>query len=152
MVNLTPQSVWRDNDNLDLHNHCNNISYYVSLSQKLFWQLLFTASMFGMTGHDPDGVYGYSEAYHRPTFSLQRSFLKDDRLTVQIGAHVPFSSHTTYTSQTVRGDITGTDHQYMAGQSYNLRVTYRFGKLRSQVKKVSTSISNDDVVGGVKKQ
>ena len=135
-----------------LHLSSIGITYWASIQQELFWKLRLTTSISGRAGHELNDVYSYDPHYLRYNFSLQRSFLKDNRMTVRLGAYCPFDTRTTYNCRYVRGDRQGYGHYLQHGRRFFVSITYRFGKLKAQVKKAETTITNDDVVGGIKKQ
>ena len=146
-----------DNDakNLDanLSQHTDNLYYYVNLSQKLPWKLTVTAYTFGQIGHSPMNIYAYSRQWNRYAFTLQRSFLSDDRLTVRLLACAPFHKDMHYKTRTTQGDIIGWGDNITAanGRYFKISVSYRFGKLKARVKKTETTIENSDEVGGIVK-
>ena len=104
-----------------------------------------------MIGHSSDDIYTYAGPYFRYGFSLQRSFLKDDRLTVRLSATAPFNKQLNYTTCTTQGDVVGkTDYiNTQNNRSFQLTVSFRFGSLKNKVKKTDTTIENDDVQGGI---
>lgn len=128
--------------------------YYGNLRQKLPWKLFFTLGGGGNVGKSPNSVYGYySSNYNYYYLSLQRSFLKEDRLTVNLSANNPFGNkYSDFKSYTTQGDYLSENHNYSPRRSCNLSISYRFGKLNASVKKADRSISNDDVEGGVSKK
>ena len=151
-LNITPESVSREMRSAGLKNHCYDMRVYANVQQELFWKLQFSASINGTLGREADDVYNYDEHNLHPFFSLQRSFLKDDRLTVRLQAWAPFEKHTEYHTHYINGDRRG-HHIYMNnGNNFRINISYRFGKLKAQVKKAANSIQNDDMVGGIKKQ
>ena len=98
--------------------------------------------------------WGFSDVYTRyPAryfygFSLQRSFLKEDRLTVQLRANNPFSgNYDIAKSQTVNGDVLGYSKSWQHTRSFYFSISYRFGSLKAQVKKTAKTIENDDLQG-----
>lgn len=136
-----------------LKQHLTSMFYYVNIAQKLPWSLLITAYAYGQFGHSPMNIYSYSCPFHRYAFTLQRSFLKEDRLTVRLTANTPFHRDMHNKSRTTQGDILGwSDEESVAnGRYFKVSVSYRFGKLKASVKKTDTSIENDDMVGGITK-
>ena len=126
-------------------------NFYANLSQKLPWKLLLYMAAYGKIGHSPNGIYYMQHSYQGYYFSLQRSFLKDDRLTVRIGANAPFNKYWTSEAETVNGDYRDFQQSWNRARSFSLSVTYRFGSLKASVKKTEHSIDNDDVVGGISK-
>ena len=142
------------------HNENSNLGYrtfgwydnfYANLSQKLPWKLLLYMAAYGKIGHSPSGIYYMQYSYQGYYFSLQRSFLKDDRLTVRIGANAPFNKYWTSEAETVNGDYRDFQQSWNNARSFTLSLTWRFGSLKASVKKTEHSIDNDDVVGGISK-
>ena len=133
--------------------NCDNLSYYVNISQQLPWQLSLSANAFGQFGHSSQSIYAYSRSWHRYSFSLQRSFLKENRLTVRLTANSPFNKHQHYKTRTTQGDFLGWGDNVYAGNGryFRLSITYRFGSLKAKVKKTDTTIVNDDEIGGIKR-
>ena len=132
---------------------CDPMNYYAYLSQKLPWKLLATAYIFGQLGHSQTDIYAYTRSWNRYAFTLQRSFLGDDRLTVRLTANSPFHKTQHYKTRTVQGDIIGWGDNISSpnGRFFKLTLSYRFGKLKASVKKTDTTIENSDVVGGITK-
>lgn len=134
-----------------LTNHLWSASVFFRATQQLPWKLRLEGMMFYRSG-DLNSVYGYSNRGARTIFhgfSLQRSFLKGDALTVKIHARNPFNNHYAETSYVNRGSFKSTSHEYMDGmRMIGLELSFRFGTMKAQVKKTATSISNDDLQGG----
>ena len=121
--------------------------FFSQLTQKLPWKLRLTANG-GMWKQEPS-LYGHSSANGFYSFGLQRSFLKDDRLTISINANKPFSSrYNCFKSYTDRGDYTGWNKMWFDQRQITFSISYRFGSLKAQVKKADKTIENNDVVGG----
>jgi hypothetical protein len=142
------------------HNENPNLGYrtfgwsdncYVNLSQQLPWKLRLNLSLYGKIGHSPSGIYYMLYSYFNYYGSLQRSFLKDDRLTVRLGFNTPFDKYLSSEAETVNGDYRDYQISWNRGRSFTLSVTWRFGSLKASVKKTEHSIDNDDVVGGITK-
>jgi len=143
-----------ENENMQLKISKWSAYYYGNLRQKLPWKLFFTLGGGGNVGKSPNSVYGYySSNYNYYYLSLQRSFLKDDRLTVNLSASNPFGNkYSDFKSYVTQGDYLSENHNYGPRRSCRLSLSYRFGKLNASVKKADRSISNDDVEGGVSKK
>ena len=86
-----------ENPNLGYRTFGWSDNFYANLSQKLPWKLLLYMAVYGKMGHSPNGIYYMQHSYQGYYFSLQRSFLKDNRLTVRIGANAPFNKYSTNT-------------------------------------------------------
>ncbi|MBR5551653.1 MAG: TonB-dependent receptor [Muribaculaceae bacterium] len=123
------------------------------LTQQLPWKLRLEIAG-GRNSGNVNNVYSYTENITNDGWnyylSLQRSFLKENRLTVSIFALNPIGSSSQLSRQYfVNGDYTGYSNTKMmnTGKLAMLRVAYRFGSVNAQVKKTSKSISNDDIIG-----
>jgi hypothetical protein len=120
------------------------------VQQNLPWKLILNVGGGGSFGRSLASVYGYGPNFYYYSASLQRSFLKEDRLTMSLGIVNPFNwDHNTITMKTVNGDYTGKTRIDFRIRQVGIRISYRFGNLRARVKHVNRSIENDDVVGGV---
>ena len=139
------------NPNLGYRNHGWSDNYYANLSQQLPWKLRLYLMAYGKIGHSPSSIYYVQHTYYGYYASLQRSFLKGDRLTVRIGANNPFNKYITSSAETVNGDYSDFQTSWNRGRSFSLSLTWRFGSLKASVKKTEHSIENDDVVGGITK-
>ena len=150
-VNNNVRYEHHENPNLGYRTHGWSDNYYFNLSQKLPWKLQFYLSSYGKIGHSPSGIYTMQHSWFAYSASLQRSFLKDDRLTVRIGANSPFEKYRTSEAETVNGDYRDYQQSWNRGRSFTLSLNWRFGSLKASVKKTEHSIENDDVVGGISK-
>jgi len=140
-----------ENPNLGYRTFGWSDNYYVNLSQKLPWKLLLYLSSYGKIGRSPSDVYTMRHSYFGYYASLQRSFLKADRLTVRIAANAPFNKYWSSEAETVNGNYRDFQQSWNRARSFTITVTYRFGSLKASVKKTEHSIDNDDVVGGINK-
>ena len=152
VVNNNLRYEHNENPNLDYRTFGWSDNYYVSLSQQLPWKLRLNLSAYGKIGHSPSGIYCMQHSYFDYYASLQRSFLKDDRLTIRLGANTPFDKYMTSEAETVNGDCRDYQVSWNRGRSFSLSVTWRFGSLKASVKKTEHTIDNDDVVGGITKR
>ncbi len=122
--------------------------FYAQVTQQLPWKLRLTANVGEWTGGAND-LYQQGKTSWFYGFGLQRSFLKEDRLTVRLNAQRPFSGkYSYYETDNVQGDYTGHQKYAFSARSFGISVSYRFGSLRAQVKKTAATIDNNDVVGG----
>lgn len=153
VANVTLTDNHAENVDASLSQHTTSASYYLSLAQRLPWKLLASAYTYGQAGHSPMSIYAYSRPYNAYAFSLQRSFLSEDRLTVRLSANMPFSRYQRNKTRTTQGDILGwgNNTNNASGRYFRITLSYRFGKLKASVKKTETTIDNSDVVGGISK-
>jgi hypothetical protein len=151
VVNNNLRYEHNENPNLGYRTFGWSDNYYVNLSQKLPWKLLLYLSSYGKIGRSPSDVYTMRHSYFGYYASLQRSFLKADRLTVRIAANAPFNKYWSSEAETVNGNYHDFQQSWNRARSFTIAVTYRFGSLKASVKKTEHSIDNDDVVGGINK-
>ncbi len=133
---------------MGLKNDRLNGSCYANVNQKLPWKLELSAYGGLWTGGTYD-LYGHSQSvrgYHG--FSLQRSFLSEDRLTVRMSASNPFCKYVNYKRTIDKGDVTGWSNVRYNQLTFNISVSFRFGSLQTSVKRTDKSIQNDDLMGG----
>ncbi len=136
------------NDGLMIENERWAFNFFARASQELPWKLRLSV-MGGRNGGGIWNLYSYSKPNYFYTLGLQRSFLKDDRLTVQLYAMNPFlSKYMKAKSITRYGDYTGWEVGHYPQRMFQVAVSFRFGSLKASVKKTRTTINNDDVVGG----
>lgn len=136
------------NYDLGLDNSRWGVSLFARASQELPWKLRLSLSG-GRNGGGTWDLYSYSRPSYFYMLGLQRSFLKDDRLTVQLFAMNPFSGkYQKYEAVTRYGDYTGLEISRYPQRMFQVAVSFTFGSLKASVKKTRTTITNDDVVGG----
>lgn len=151
VFNNTARYEHYENPNLGYRNFGWSDNYYVNLTQKLPWKLQLSFSAYGKIGHNPTDVYYMQHSWYGYYASLQRSFLKDDRLTIRLMTNDPFDHYTKYCNEAVNGDFRDYSTSYNHGRQFAVSVSYRFGSLKASVKKAERTIENDDVVGGITK-
>ena len=81
--------------------------------------------------------------------SLQRSFLREDRLTVRVGAWNPiYAGNSKYRSESVNLAYYSVSRNYqLHPSSFQISLSWRFGSMNASVKKTNRKISNDDLTG-----
>lgn len=149
MLNGWLSYVERENENQQIRNTGWQPGFYTQLSQQLPWKLKLTLSL-NKQGRYLNGLYGYSDGGPwNYSFQLQRSFLKDDRLTVRAWVYNPFNSskYEYYHSYTDRGDYTGWSSSRSHSRYAGISLTLRIGSLDASVKKTNKTIRNDDLEG-----
>lgn len=133
---------------LSLHGFNGNAS--LNIQQKLPWKMTLDIGASGSFGRSLNSVYGFDSRYYNYNFVLTRSFV-NDKLSVSLGANMPFTHHEVYKSQTVQGDYTGYNRSVGNSRYLSMRVIWRFGSLKASVKKADRTIENNDMIGGIKK-
>ena len=117
---------------------------FLNVQQTLPWDLRISLVGGGTTPNITLQGKGMSFAYYG--FGLSRSFLEEKRLTVSLHASNLFNKYMKFKNET----NTSTFRSWSGSrqQQYGLNVSWRFGKLKAQVKKTNRSITNDDVKSG----
>ena len=151
IANLNFSSNYYESSEQQLNQRCNSLFCYIYAAQKLPWKLQLSGYIFGQIGHSSVDFYSYSEPWNRYAFTLQRSFLSEDRLTVSLLACAPFHKDMHYKTRTTQGEVLCREDVVNAqnGRYLKLSVSFRFGTLKSSVKKTDTTIQNDDLQGGI---
>lgn len=152
MLNGFTSYSWAKNPSLGIQNSGWNGGVYVYGVQRLPWNLRVTANV-NYYFFPYGGLYNHTDVSFKDNFNygigLQRTFLKEDRLTVSVNAYRPIWHRYTYTrSTTVNMPVNWVNEGWRRNYPViNFSVSYRFGSMNIQVKKASSSISNDDLVG-----
>lgn len=125
------------------------------LNQKLPWKIDGTLFVFYQGTNkslysvfEPEGMSRY---YHGITF--RRSFLKQNRLSASVNLNNPIGNgRSVYRSHMINVPYQSESVSCMSNaRSVSIGVSYRFGSLNAQVKKVR-SVKSNDVVGGNSQQ
>lgn len=87
---------------------------------------------------------GYNNGWHYYGFGISKGFLKDEALTVTVNANNFLQKRTTYKSVTEIKGFYSTFENKNESWNAGISVSWRFGSLKSDVKKTAVSISNDD--------
>lgn len=147
-INANTGYEWLRSPSLDITNSRWNSNLFVQASQQLPWKLRLSGNI-GYWNGGAQGLYQRMRGMVWHGLSLQRSFLKDDRLTVGLRAMNPFAGKTMkFTTLTTHGDYTGHDMNRFPARQFSATVSFRFGSLQARVKKTDKTIDNNDMVGG----
>lgn len=134
------------NDELAMSQSRWNWSGNMYLTQELLWKVKLNAHA-GLWQGAINDVYSHVDPVFWHGISLQRSFLKEDRLTARIGVNNPFLQTQTYKNYMTQGDFTSKYVNERTARWISGSISYRFGSLKSRVKKAQKTITNDDLVG-----
>lgn len=93
-------------------------------------------------------LQGKGSGYQYYGLSLNRSFLKEDRLSVNLYCNNIFEKYRSYNNHTEGANFVSKSSSKWPSRSFGVSVSYRIGELKASVKKAARSISNDDVKGG----
>ncbi len=133
------------------HNHGYSGSVFAMLRQDLPWKLKL-----GLGGGNqwPNvSLQGEGSSFYFYFGSLSRSFLKEDRLTVELSTFCPFSPNRTFSTTTETTAFRSTTAAHIHGMArFSIGLRWRLGKLQASVKKAAHTIENNDVQGGSTQQ
>lgn len=130
----------RKNEGLGFH-------LYGNVQQNLPWKLNISAyGGYGMG--EPQLETEEQMTYYFYGLQLQRSFLKNERLTVSLSASNFLPKYMKYKSSQVTSQYRSVSENMTRNLQYSITVSYRLGDLKTSVKKAAKSIVNSDVVGG----
>lgn len=117
------------------------------MSVTMPWKLKFHINGGGSTAST---AYKYVwPSWYYYVFSLSRSFLKNDQLSVQLSAINPFQTYQHYTMSFEEENVYTQKTVYRRqAREFRLTVSWRFGELKSEIKKAERGISNDDLKKG----
>ncbi|MDR3651571.1 MAG: TonB-dependent receptor [Paludibacter sp.] len=133
------------NDGSGLNNK--GFNYSVSLDGEFTLPSEIKLSGYGGYYSARINLQGQSSAFYYYGLSVSRDFLKK-KLNVSLSARNPFPERKFYSGYLQTADYREDYTQSYKAQSFGLSVSYRFGELKDQIKKVSKTIENDDVKGG----
>lgn len=150
MANLSASWQQFKHKSLSLSNSRWGYNAWTQIRQRLPWKLTAEASGW-LTNGGANSLYEISKVpFAGGSVALRRDFLKENRLSVALQGtlHKKLVQNT----ETVQGDSRGWANAYMNHNSrLELSLSYRFGSLRTSVKKTAKKIDNDDQIGGISK-
>ncbi len=89
-------------------------------------------------------VQGSSNSYFSSSFSVNKDIIKD-KLSFSVATSNPFSKYRTNIRESFGPDFLQTNNNRAFYRGFNTNLSYKFGKLKSAIKKNSRGIRNDDV-------
>lgn len=93
------------------------------------------------------GLQSNGSSYNYHGFSLSKDFLNDN-LNIRLSASNPFTNTNTYKNETYANDVYELSESINKVRYFGINVSFKFGEMKSQIKKARRSISNDDTMGG----
>lgn len=135
---------------VDIKERSNNgifYNVYCGVQQNLPWKL--NLNVYGGGGCGGIDLYIVEQfKYYFYGIQLQRSFLKDDKLSVSLSANSFAPKYFDFKTITQTDDYRQCRTQRTEQFNYSLSISYKIGNFRSSVKKAAKTIRNTDVVGG----
>ena len=128
-----------------LHNYGWNASFHGGIQQTIPFNIRL--SLNGGGGTPYISLQGKGSGFNYYSLSANRSFLKDDRLTLNVYCSNVFEKYRTYSSTTEGANFMSKSNGKYPSRRFGFSLSYRIGELKASVKKAARSISNDDVKG-----
>ena len=123
-----------------------NLFAYGGVQQTLPLEIRLSVNVMGSTPYV--SLQGKGSSYYDYSISVNRSFLKEKRLTVSAFAGNFFKKYMTNKNM-VNGDNFWQESSYRySRQRFGMSISYRIGELKASVKKAARTIENEDVKGG----
>ena len=129
-----------------LHNYGWNVSCHGGIQHTLPLKIRLSLNGGGSTPYI--SLQGKGSGYQYYSIGLNRSFLKDDRLTLNLYCNNIFEKYRTYNSHTKGDNFISKSSGKYPNRYVGFSIGYRIGELKASVKKAARSINNDDVKGG----
>lgn len=107
----------------------------------------FRFGCYGSYGTPSVGLQSKGTSYYDYSLNLNRSFLKEKRLSIGIFATNLFNKNQVFTSELKGSNFLSTNISRVPTRRFGITLSYRFGEMNSQVKKAMRTIVNDDVKG-----
>jgi outer membrane receptor protein involved in Fe transport len=133
------------NDGSNLNNSGTNFSINAGGQFTLPYEIKFNVN--GGYYSPRISLQGQNSGRYYCSFSLGRDFL-NKKLNVTLYTNNPFDARISYTSYTQTSDYRSNSVGTYISRNFGLSVSYKFGQLKDQIKKVERTITNDDVKGG----
>ena len=128
------------------HNYGWQGNLFGNVQQTLPWKLRL--SLYGGGSTPRVSLQGEGSSFHFYGIGLSRSFLKGDRLNISISASNMFKKYMAFSNETVTETFRSWSESRNPNRYVGVSVSWRFGELKTQVKKAARSINNDDVKAG----
>ena len=129
-----------------LHNYGWNASAYGGVQQTLPAKIRLSLNGGGSTPRI--GLQGRSSGYNYYSLGLSRSFMKEERLSLNVFCSNVFEKYRTYNNHTEASNFISRSSSRYPNRYFGFSISYRIGELKASVKKAARSIDNDDVKGG----
>ena len=129
---------------LGSHNSGFSANLWGGLQQTMPWKLKLGLWLGGNTRQVT--LQGKAPGFFFYSLSLSRSFLKEDRLGINLQAGNFIGRYTHFRTSTVTNQMRYVSDTRNDMMRLSIGVSYRLGSLKSGVKKVDRSIENDDVM------
>lgn len=93
-------------------------------------------------------LQGRGSSYNYYSLGLSRSFLKEERFSLNLYFNNMFEKYRSYSTRTEGVNFLSSSLSKYPSRYFGVSISYRIGELKASVKKAARSIENDDVKGG----
>ncbi len=107
----------------------------------------FSASFNGGYASPSINLQGENTGFQYTSISLNKSFL-NKKLTVSISGSDIFTKNKKFGTTRETDEFYSKTENFYPGQNFRIGISYRFGEMKQQIKKVNRKISNDDNKAG----
>lgn len=129
-----------------LHNYGWDGSAFGGIQQTLPGKIRLSLNGGGSTSRIR--LQGKGSGYHYYGLGLSRSFLKEDRLSLNVHCNNIVEKYRSFNGQTEGANFISKSSSKYPSRYYGFSISYRIGELKASVKKAVRSIDNDDVKDG----
>lgn len=119
-----------------------NLNYGANWNYSL--QSGFKFNLYGGQKTRSYNLTGYNDGYYYYGLGISKDFLKNDAMTVTLSANNFLQGHNTFRTVTDTKGIRTTGEYKNSNWNVGISLSWRFGSLKSDVKKTDKSINNDD--------
>ena len=119
---------------------------FANIQQTIPWELRL--SFYGGGSTPYISLQGKGSSFYYYGVNLNRSFLKDKRLNISLFASNIFQKYNSYSNEVWTDTFRSWSKNSYPSRRYGISISWRFGELKTQVKKTQRSITNDDVKAG----
>ena len=116
---------------------------FANIQQTSPWELRL--SFYGGGSTPYISLQGKGSSFYYYGVNLNRSFLKDKRLNISLFASNIFQKYNSYSNEVWTDTFRSWSKNSYPSRRYGISISWRFGELKTQVKKTQRSITNDDV-------
>lgn len=131
---------------LNASNNGFNGNLFANVQQTIPWELRL--SLYGGGSTPNISLQGKGSSFYYYGINLSRSFLKEKRLNISLYASSFLQKYTSYNNETITDTFRFWSESRYPSRRYGISISWRFGELKTQVKKTQRSITNDDIKAG----
>lgn len=129
-----------------LHNYGWNASIHGGIQHTLPLDIRLSLNVGGRTPRI--SLQGKGSGFQYYSFGINRSFLKEERLTLNVYCNNIFEKYRHFDNHMEGINFISKSSSKYPSRYFGFSISYRIGELKASVKKASRSINNDDVKEG----